>query len=167
MLANGGDVVVGKAGLLVDDRYWMLDNGFMVAAGLRFGPPLCIEFQFHVVGGEGPDVAYRLGVPAEHDNDAKAADVVTVHDALVRAARERAARVPPGLIHRHPARWRTISLWILGLCLAAIAWAGVAIMQRTAQPLHGLFLGGGLLLGMGAAVLALVAHLVVRSERPR
>lgn len=157
-LAEGADVVIGKAGMLVGNDYWTLGSGCMVVAGLRLGPPLSIEFQFDVVTGEGPDVAYRLSVPAAHDNDPKAGDVVAVHDNLLRLARARVAGARPGWVLRDPRQARSACLWALALCLASIAYGGAAILQKTAQPLDGLLLGGGILFGLGAGVLALVAH---------
>jgi hypothetical protein len=157
--ADGIEVIVGQKAVLIDGSYHGLAGTELVGVGTWLGPPECIIFRYVFPVESGGPVDALLRFPTAADGDPVGRDVVVRYAAATDAMWH---RVKPGIALRAPRRSRAIALAVTVLCAAASAWGYRALGRPDPSITAGLAAGIGTLLGMAAAVIALVTHLHLR-----
>jgi hypothetical protein len=156
---GGVEVIVGRKAVLIDGSYHGLAGQEVVGVGIWPGPPECIVFRYVVPRDDGPALDARLRFPTAADGDPVGRHVAEWYDAGIA---EMWARVKPGLALRKPRLSRAIALVVTGVCALASAWGYWSLRAPRPTIAAGLAAGIGTLLGMAAAVIALVTHLRLR-----
>lgn len=155
-------VLLGERSLQLDADFRFLAPHDVRGMQILIGPPPCLNIQVAYRSRTGPPVPANLRVPIAAGAEADAQRFIAWHRA---ARQEVAARYRPGIALRNVRLTRSISLAVVAVCGVMFASGMLLREQRQLGELPLLLAVIGAVAGLGALVMALIAHLLARSAR--